>query len=104
MGVRPVFALLAVLLTAGASLECAREEAPRPSARTVASANDAEDGKILLDRMCTVCHTLERVTSRKASRAKWIEIIRRMQAKEPGIIDEAAAGKILAYLSTLPGD
>jgi|AP12_2_1047962.scaffolds.fasta_scaffold35347_2 mono/diheme cytochrome c family protein len=103
MRVRPFLVFLAVLLTAAVFFGCAKKEEPKPVAQAQALSADAADGKILLERLCVTCHSLDRITSRKENKEKWAEIIKTMQAKQPGIINDEAAGKILAYLSTLPG-
>jgi cytochrome c5 len=101
MRVRVFLAFLAVLMAASVFSGCAKKEEPKPAVQAQALSANAQDGKILLERLCVTCHSLDRITSRKDSKEKWAEIIKTMQAKQPGIINDEAAGKILEYLSTI---
>ncbi len=91
-----------VLLMIAAASGCAKKEEPKPAGPAPLS-EAAQDGKILVEKMCTVCHTLERVMERDETREKWEKIIKEMQGKKPGFISDADAAKILEYLSTVQG-
>ncbi len=108
MSKRPLIAFLAVLLTAAVISGCAKKEEPKPAAPAAAPAAElsasAVEGKILLGELCTTCHSLDRITSRKESKERWAEIVKTMQGKMSSVLSEESAGKILEYLSTLPSN
>jgi cytochrome c5 len=96
-----ICAFLGILMVAAAS-GCAKKEEPKPAGPAPLS-EAAQDGKILVENMCTVCHSLERVTEREETKEKWEKIIKEMQGKKPGFISDADAAKMLEYLSTVQG-
>ena len=89
-------------LAVAAASGCAKKEEPKPEGPAPMS-ETAIEGQILVENMCTVCHTLERVTERVETREKWEKIIKQMQGKKPGFISDADAAKMLEYLSTVQG-
>jgi mono/diheme cytochrome c family protein len=102
MRLRAVFPFYSILLIVVAILGCAKKEETKPAA-TAPLSEAAHEGKILVEELCVVCHSLERVMSRTETREKWASIIKEMQGKKPGFISDADAVKILAYLSSKYG-
>jgi len=102
MRLGPLVCSFLVFLMIAAVSGCAKKEEPKPAAPAPLSAT-AEDGKILVESMCVVCHSLDRVMSRTETREKWEKIIKEMQGKKPGFISDADTEKMLEYLSTVKG-
>ncbi len=81
------------------AVACSKQEAPRQEAPPAApAAGGAMDGKALFEQKCSVCHGLDRATSRKESKAKWTAIVKEMQGKKAGWISDAEADKIIDFL------
>lgn len=97
----PFLAVLLVFFFVSAS-GCAKKEEPAPAAPAPLS-EDAEEGKILVEHMCVVCHSLERVQARAETREKWEKIIKDMQGKKPGLFSDEDARKMLEYLAARQG-
>lgn len=102
MRMRVVFSCFCILTIVAAASGCTGKEEPKPAAEAALS-ETAQEGKILVESMCVVCHSLERVISRNETREKWASIIRKMQGKKPGFISDENAEKMLEYLSSVQG-
>ncbi len=102
MRLGPLVCSFLVFLIVAVISGCAKKEEPKPAAPAPLS-EAAQDGKILVENMCVVCHSLERVMSRNETREKWEKIIKEMQGKKPGFISDADAEKMLEYLSAVQG-
>jgi mono/diheme cytochrome c family protein len=102
MPLRAVFSFLLILFMVAAVSGSAKKEEPKSEAPPLAT-SAVEEGKVLFENMCGVCHTLGRATARTETREKWASIIKEMQGKKPGFISDADAEKILAYLSSNHG-
>lgn len=96
----PFLAILLIVFLVSVS-GCAKKEEPPASPAPLSET--AEEGKILVEHMCAVCHSLERVHSRTETREKWEKIIKEMQGKKPGLFSDADAEKMLEYLSVGQG-
>jgi mono/diheme cytochrome c family protein len=86
---------------------CAKQEPPKPAtpAAPAASAPEApvQSGKVLFENKCSVCHGVDRATSRSESKEKWASIVKEMQGKKDGWISDAEASKIVDYLAAEHG-
>jgi mono/diheme cytochrome c family protein len=102
MRLRAVAPFLAVLLAVAAVSGCAKKEEPKPAA-PIPAVSAVEEGKVLFDQKCSVCHGLDRSTALAETREKWASIIRDMQVKKADWISDGDAGKILEYLSSVHG-
>jgi mono/diheme cytochrome c family protein len=102
MRLRAAFSFLLILLVVAAISGCAKKEEPKSEAPPPAI-SAVEEGQVLFEKMCGVCHTLGRATARAETKEKWESIIKEMQGKKPGFISDAEAEKILAYLSSKHG-
>ncbi|MGB9585823.1 MAG: hypothetical protein ACPL3P_05920 [Anaerolineales bacterium] len=60
--------------------------------------NSASSGAALLQERCTVCHSLDRITNEKNSRAQWERIVDRMIQKGAQLNDSEKA-TLLDYLA-----
>ncbi len=105
---------------AAALIGCSRQEAPKteappaappaasvpapaPVAGPVAAAPDAAASKMLFEQKCSVCHKVERATSRQETREAWTALVKKMQAKQPGSISDDEAGRIIDFLTAEHG-
>ena len=102
MRLSAAFSFLLILLMVAAVSGCAKKAAPKTEASSLAI-SAVEEGQVLFENMCGVCHTLGRATARTETKEKWESIIKEMQGKKPGFISDAEAEKILAYLSSKHG-
>jgi mono/diheme cytochrome c family protein len=102
MRLSAAFSFLLILLMVAAVSGCAKKEEPKSEAPAPAI-SAVEEGQVLFEKMCGVCHTLGRATARSETKEKWESIIKEMQGKKPGFISDAEAEKILAYLSSKHG-
>jgi mono/diheme cytochrome c family protein len=60
----------------------------QPPANTATVAPAPADGAALLNERCTVCHSLDRVTSKKNTAAQWTQIVSRMVGKGAELTSE----------------
>lgn len=102
MRLRAVVPFLVVLLAVAAVSGCAKKEEPK-SAPPIPAVSAVEEGKILFEQKCSVCHGLDRSTALAETREKWASIIQEMQGKKADWISDENAGKILEYLSSAHG-
>ncbi len=102
MRVRAVVPFLVLLLAVAVLSGCAKKEEPKPAAPPPA-VSAVEEGKVLFEQKCSVCHGLDRATARTETREKWAAIIKEMQGKKADWISDADAGKILEFLSASHG-
>jgi mono/diheme cytochrome c family protein len=102
MRVSAVVPFLVVLLAIASVSGCARKEEPKPAA-PIPAVSAVEEGKILFEQKCSVCHGLDRSTALAEAREKWASIIRDMQGKKADWISNGDAEKILEYLSSAHG-
>ncbi len=93
----PTGLLLAVFVAAGCGKPA---EPPKPAAP---AAPAAADGKALFEQKCSVCHALDRATSRKETKEKWAEIVKTMRSKKTDWISDADAARIVDYLASQHG-
>ncbi len=101
---RAAFAFAAVLFAVAVAAGCARKEEPKPAAPPAAPvASPVAEGKALFELKCSVCHGLDRATSRAESREKWTEILKTMQWKKADWISDAEAAKIVDFLAAEHG-
>jgi competence protein ComEA len=72
----------------------------------------SEDKALIIDYLtarftfsgkCTVCHTREQVYDREKTLAEWEKTVAGMAKKQPGLISEAEARVIIAYLTLVLG-
>lgn len=77
-----VFALvLLVTLVAGCSTPAATPTSPPPTEPpTTAATSTVHQGQALVAERCSVCHTLDRVTSSRKTQAEWDLTVQRMIA------------------------
>jgi len=107
MRVRSVaLSLLSAMLLAFA-VGCAKQEPPKPAAPAAPAAAAPEapvqSGKALFEAKCSVCHGIDRATSRSETKEKWTSLVKEMQGKKDGWISDADASKIVDYLSAEHG-
>jgi cytochrome c5 len=111
MSVRPVvLSLLSAMLLVFA-IGCAKQEPPKPAApaapaATAPAAPEAAplaDGKTLFEAKCSVCHGIDRATSRTETKEKWASIVKEMQGRKDGWISDAEAAKIVDFLAAEHG-
>jgi mono/diheme cytochrome c family protein len=102
MRLSAVVPFLVVLLAIASVSGCARKEEPKPAA-PIPAVSAVEEGKILFEQKCSVCHGLDRSTALAEAREKWASIIRDMQGKKADWISNGDAEKILEYLSSAHG-
>ncbi len=101
---RVVFAFLVVPLAAVLAFGCAKKEEPKPAAPPPAPAvSPAVEGKALFELKCSVCHGLDRATSRTETKEKWTEIVKTMQGKKADWITDADAAKVVEFLAAEHG-
>ncbi|HEY3488836.1 MAG TPA: cytochrome c [Candidatus Deferrimicrobiaceae bacterium] len=95
---------------------CSKQEAPKteapaapaaapavaPAAPAATAAAPAEP-KALFEQKCSICHTVERATSRKETREAWVALVKKMQAKQPGSISDDDATRIVDFLTAEHG-
>jgi hypothetical protein len=55
--------------------------------------------KSTFDVKCSTCHPTDRPLGKNKSRADWTATVQRMGAKKPGLLSDAEAATIAAYLS-----
>ena len=78
--------------------------AATPAAPAAAApAAPAADGKTLFEAKCSVCHGLDRATSRTETKEKWASIVKEMQARKVDWISDAEAAKIVDFLAAEHG-
>ena len=101
MRVRSVVPCVVSAMFLAFAIGCAKQEPPKPAAPAApaaAPAAPAADGKTLFETKCSVCHGIDRATSRTETKEKWASIIKDMQEKKADWISDADAVKILDYL------
>jgi cytochrome c5 len=105
-----VFSLVIFSLAVGCSkTEAPKQEAPPPAPAATAPSSApaaggaATDGKALFEQKCSVCHELERATSRKETKGGWTAIVKEMQGKKAGWISDEEAAKIVDFLAANHG-
>ena len=104
MRLRAVLSVPIMLLMISIVSGCAKKEEPKPVASaTTASVGAMEEGKALFEQKCSVCHGLDRATSRTESRERWASIIKEMQEKRTGWISDEDAARIRDYLTSSHG-
>jgi mono/diheme cytochrome c family protein len=74
MRLRAVFSFLLILLMVAAVSGCAKKEEPKTEASSLAI-SAVEEGQVLFENMCGVCHTLGRATARTETKEKWASIL-----------------------------
>ena len=95
-----VLSLLVLSLATGCSKqEAPKQEAPPPAPATAPLA----DGKTLFETKCSVCHSLDRATSRTETKEKWAEIVKTMRSKRTDWISDAEASRIVDFLAAEHG-
>jgi mono/diheme cytochrome c family protein len=106
---RVALSLIAAAALAGL-VGCSKQEAPKteappaaaPAPATPAQA-DVSGPKALFEQKCSVCHTTERATTRQETKEGWAELVKKMQAKQPGSISDEEAGRIVDFLASEHG-
>ena len=112
---RIALSLIAAVAAAG-MIGCAKQEAPKteatPSsappaaaapAATAPATADTAGLKATFEQKCSTCHTVDRATSRQETREAWTALVKKMQAKQPGVISDAEATKIVDFLTAEHG-
>ena len=104
MRVRSVVPLMLALLALALAAGCSKQEPPKQAAPPAAPATPPlGDGKTLFASKCSVCHGLDRATSRTETKEKWAEIVKTMQSKKVGWISDAEASRIVDFLAAEHG-
>ncbi len=107
---------LVAAAAAAAMIGCSKQEAPKteappaappvasaPAAAPAAGAPDVAASKVLFEQKCSICHKIDRATSRQETREAWTGLVKKMQAKQPGSISDDEAGKIIDFLTAEHG-
>ena len=104
MRLRYVVSCVLSLLVLSLAIGCSKQEAP-PAAPAAAApaAGGAAEGKALFEQKCSVCHPLDRATSRKELKEKWASIVKDMQGKKADWISDSDAAKIVDFLAAEHG-
>lgn len=84
------FLIVSALAAAGVALSAC--------APTASSTSSTDPGAALVERKCTVCHTIERINQADKNTAGWNLTVDRMRAKGAVVSSEEQA-QIVAYLS-----
>lgn len=69
---------------------------------TVPSGGANSAGEALVQRKCSMCHTLERVNQAKKDNAGWVATVDRMRGKG-AILTDAEAKQVTDYLTAASG-
>jgi cytochrome c5 len=72
--------------------------AGRSSGQAPAPALPEGPGKELVEAVCTVCHTLERVVAKRATKAEWQDKVLEMLQEDPDITQQER-DQIVEYLA-----
>ena len=102
MRVRSVVPCVVPVMFLAFAIGCAKQEPPKPAAPAApaaAPAAPAADGKTLFETKCSVCHGIDRATSRTETKESWGSIVKEMQGKKADWITDADASKIVDYLA-----
>lgn len=110
---RIAMSLIAAVAAAGL-IGCSKQEAPKteappPPAPAAAAAPstpaqaDVAEPKVLFEQKCSICHTVDRATSRQQTREEWTALVKKMQAKQPGSISDDEAKRIVDFLTAEHG-
>jgi len=97
------------LLVLSLAIGCSKQEAPKQEAPPAApaaaapAAGGAAEGKALFEQKCSVCHPLDRATSRTELKEKWASIVKEMQGKKADWISDSDAAKIVDFLAAEHG-
>ncbi|MCX5812344.1 MAG: c-type cytochrome [Proteobacteria bacterium] len=65
----------------------------------VETKTDANDGRVLFEKKCSVCHNLEKSTSKKKTPAEWEKTVKRMIESRGAKINDEEAKVIVDYLA-----
>ena len=104
MRLRYVVLCVLSLLVLSLAIGCSKQEAPKQEAPPAApAAGGAAEGKALFEQKCSVCHPLDRATSRSELKEKWAGIVKDMQGKKADWISDADAAKIVDFLAAEHG-
>ena len=107
MRVRSVVLIAVSVMLLAFAIGCAKQEPPKPAVTeapaAAAPAAPAADGKTLFEAKCSVCHGLDRATSRTETKEKWASIVKEMQARKVDWISDAEAAKIVDFLAAEHG-
>lgn len=55
-------------------------------------------GRKIVQQKCATCHSLERVYAHVKSEPEWRDYVTRMRAKDPALMNDEEASKVLGYL------
>jgi mono/diheme cytochrome c family protein len=88
--------------TAPAAATPAAPAAPA-AATPAAPAAPAADGKSIFEAKCSVCHGIDRATSRTETKEKWASLVKEMQGKKADWISDVEAAKIVEFLAAEHG-
>lgn len=73
-----------------------------PAATVTVAPAAGLDGKTLLEQRCTICHSLDRTTTKKLNGSGWSAIVQRMVGKGAKI-NAAEQKTLIEYLSNTYG-
>lgn len=101
MRVRSVLLIVVSVMLLIFAIGCAKQEPPTPTPAPPPPppAVRVPDGKTVFEMKCSVCHGIDRATSRKETKEKWADIVKQMRAKKVDWISDAEAAKIIDYLA-----
>ncbi len=106
MGLRAVLSVPVILLMIAVVSGCAKKEEPKPApaaSTTAPAVADKGEGKALFEQKCSVCHGLDRATTRTETKENWNSILKEMQEKKADWISDEEAARILDYLASSHG-
>jgi mono/diheme cytochrome c family protein len=96
MNRRIAVALLVVVMLAGA---CSGKEGAGTSAPVSPTGAAVSDGAALVQKRCTICHTIERIDTAKLDRSGWEETVNVMIDKG-ATLNDTERNTVIGYLSS----
>lgn len=71
-----------------------------PTLTAWSEVKESVDAKAVFETKCSICHKVDRSTSKKKTQEDWAKTVARMQGKKAGLISNDDAKTITNYLAT----